>query len=349
MMAALRRAREVSGSGTGSASDSDGGAGFEGSIKIRVVGYPVTQEGVAAWEAGTQREHIRMELLPFLQEACQSTFDIAGAERLHNTMMGLYPAPLVTSLANSAADVDFTCTLATAKLLMEVGRKALWAMNADSGSELWLKVMVSYMMSLILAVATGSFRALFRNEVAEAKARGRGKGRAVGRHARSRGAQRGANAVQATTVGYAVRGRKRAGQAKTGVADRSYKHNIRGCLKGRALARRAGGRRVGAVKWRRAAAGALFRPIGGPAPASESVVNARVLERERESARRWARGWVGALGWKGGGARKREAAPCQTGGMEEPDWEARRWCRVPLLPRRTEEAMGQARGPGVGT
>jgi hypothetical protein len=51
----------MSGSGTGSASDSDGGAGFEGSIKIRVVGYPVTQDEVAAWGAGTQREHIYQE------------------------------------------------------------------------------------------------------------------------------------------------------------------------------------------------------------------------------------------------------------------------------------------------
>ena len=69
--------------------------------------------------------------------------------------------------------------------------------------------MVSYMMSLILVVATGSFRALFRNEVAAAKARARGKGRAVGRRVRSsREAQRGAKAVQATTVGYAVRGRR---------------------------------------------------------------------------------------------------------------------------------------------
>ena len=238
-------------------------------------------------------------------------------------------------------------TAGHALLMTEVGRPALYAMNTGSGSDVWLKVMVSYMMSLILAVATGSFRALFRNEVAAAKARGWGKGRAVGGRVRSRGAQRGAKAAQATTVGYAVRGRKRAGQAKTGVADRSYKHNVRGCLKGRALARRAGGRRVGAVKWRRAAAGA-FRPIGGPAPASECRECA-VIEREGESARRWARrGWVGALGWKGG-ARKREAAPCQTGGMEEPDWKARRWCRVPPLPRRTEEAMGQARGPGVGT
>ena len=64
--------------------------------------------------------------------------------------------------------------------MMEVGRPALYAMNTGSGSDVWLKVMVSYMMSLILAVATGSFRALFRNEVAAAKARGRGKGRAVG-------------------------------------------------------------------------------------------------------------------------------------------------------------------------
>jgi hypothetical protein len=217
MMAALRRAREKSGGGNGSASDSDGGAGFEGSIKIRVVGYPVTQEEVTAWEAGTQKEHLRMELLPLLQEACQSTFDIAGAERLHNTMMGLYPAPLVTSLANSTAGVDFTCTLATAKLLMEVGRQALWAMNAESGSEVWLKVMVSYITSLILAIATGSFRSLFRNEVAVERARARGKGRAVCRLVRaSRRAQRGAKAVQATTVGYAVRGRRRAGQKKNG-------------------------------------------------------------------------------------------------------------------------------------
>ena len=135
MLAALRRAREMSGSGSGSASDSDGGAGIEGSVKIRVIGFPVTKEEVAAWEAGTQKEHIRMELLPLLQEACQSTLEIAGTERLHNTMSGLYPAPLETSLANTAADVDFTCTLATAKLLMEVGRQALWAMNAESGSE----------------------------------------------------------------------------------------------------------------------------------------------------------------------------------------------------------------------